>query len=1026
MIKKLYLGNFGKFKDFTMDLTEGLTVIHGQNEDGKSTLMAFVLLMFYGHSGRIQDVTRNPRKKYRPWNGEEMHGYILFTHQGKDLRLERVFGDTQGKDTVKVLEMPSGEAVKLRHPKEPGQDFFGLGEEAFSRSVFIGQGGVLMGAGGKKDELTEKLLNLVTTGNEDMSYKKAEEELQKAAEFYVSKSKRLGLLVEAREALEGLKGEKSQAEVEEMDKESEAFNILELKTEREELRVEEERLRGRLAVLPLQEEWKKLLAAISREERLHGVEREKKDREDALTFQGRRLDEEFLREGEEKLQGLKDLEKDISRLYLELKSQEDLLITQVKEMPKEVRQEEVARLMKIQEEMGKMKEDLKVLEENIQRAEAYEERKDSLQKLQGAVAEAKGQKDQARADFHEAEEIFKKETEALKSLKIQEEEEEKALREVDFSIRSIHEKKTWQEGALKESRETHEKAVVEARKKLQEAKKPLEMEEVVPAKRSLKLPRLLAGLLLVGAFLGLGIVVDPLFYGGVFLGLMLIAWSFTKTKETTHRVTKVDEERVLERQDALERLLADAKDKEDAEEREKKALDLAYDKARAVYEEKEAAYKHWREKVVSQEAKVTVLEAAMKELSISKTRMETRYENLFQQYEHEEELLRKEEVPPRVEELLVKKERVEEESSALEKDFTEGLLAHQVDTLKDLTEKFQLYERAQEKKLEKEEEIKKRIELVKKHQVQYHALETSLMEFLAPLGEMGDKHGVQDVLESFAASLNTYERVKDQVAYLRSMREDLEKNHPMEELQERRENLEVKMKTLLQVEVLDEAQVEALAAEKETLEEVKKKGAKIGETIAAMESTLKEKYRQKKNVSQVVEEIHALEEKVSLLEEEHEALTLARTHLKASFDEIGRSFGPKVNGKTEEIFRVLTKGKYQRVAVDKEFHISVEDEKRKRIYEWGFLSSGTIDQAYLALRLAVADLVLQDGEPLPLFLDDVFTQYDDQRAEEGMQFLKDYVSKGAEPMQGIIFTCHERMYAFAKTLLGVQSVRLSS
>lgn len=1026
MIKKLYLGNFGKFKDFTMDLTEGLTVIHGQNEDGKSTLMAFVLLMFYGHSGRIQDVTRNPRKKYRPWNGEEMHGHILFTHQGKDFRLERIFGDTQGKDMVKVLEMPSGEAAKLRYPKEPGQDFFGIGEEAFSRSVFIGQGGVLMGAGGKKDELTEKLLNLVTTGNEDLSYKKVEEELQKAAESYVSKSKRLGLLIDAKETLEGLKREKTLAEVEEMDKESEALKILELKKEREKLREEEENLGVRLEGLNFQEERKKLLAAIARESRLQGFEKELKDLEESLTFQGRRLNEEFLKEGEEKLQGLKDLEKELSRLGLELKDQEELLTRLQNEMPKEVQKDEVERLTEIEEKMFKIKEDQRVLKENLKKVEAYEGKKQTLQQLQVSLAEAKEQKEKAREEFREAEEALKKEAEELRRLKTQEDQEKDDLQELRFSLRSIEEKKTWQEETLQEVRETYKKIIAEAKEKLQEANKPLTMEEVVPAKRSLKLPRLLAGLLLVGAFLGLGIAVDPLFYGGIFLGLILIAWSFTKTKETTHRVTKVDEERVLERQDALERLLAEAKDKEVAEEREKKALDLAYDEARAAYGEKEQGYESSTVKLKSKEEKVQELEEALKELSISKTRMETRYENIIQQYEHEEELLRKEEVPPRVAELLVKKERVEEESSALEKDFTEGLLAHQVDTLKDLTEKFQLYERAQEKKLEKEEEIKKRIELVKKHQVQYHALETSLMEFLAPLGEMGDKHGVQDVLESFAASLNTYERVKDQVAYLRSMREDLEKNHPMEELQERRENLEAKMKTLLQVEVLDEAQVEALAAEKETLEEVKKKGAKIGETIAAMESTLKEKYRQKKNVSQVVEEIRALEEKVSLLEEEHEALTLARTHLKASFDEIGRSFGPKVNKKTEDIFRVLTKGKYQRVAVDKEFNISVEDEKRKRIYEWGFLSSGTIDQAYLALRLAVADLVLQDGEPLPLFLDDVFTQYDDQRAEEGMQFLKDYVSKGPEPMQGIIFTCHERMYAFAKTLLGVQSVRLSS
>ena len=46
-IKAIDIAAFGKFKNFHLDLSDGLSVIYGQNEKGKSTLMAFVRMMFY-------------------------------------------------------------------------------------------------------------------------------------------------------------------------------------------------------------------------------------------------------------------------------------------------------------------------------------------------------------------------------------------------------------------------------------------------------------------------------------------------------------------------------------------------------------------------------------------------------------------------------------------------------------------------------------------------------------------------------------------------------------------------------------------------------------------------------------------------------------------------------------------------------------------------------------------------------------------------------------------------------------------
>jgi uncharacterized protein YhaN len=78
------------------------------------------------------------------------------------------------------------------------------------------------------------------------------------------------------------------------------------------------------------------------------------------------------------------------------------------------------------------------------------------------------------------------------------------------------------------------------------------------------------------------------------------------------------------------------------------------------------------------------------------------------------------------------------------------------------------------------------------------------------------------------------------------------------------------------------------------------------------------------------------------------------------------------------------------------------------------LSSGTIDQAYLALRLAITDLITDGRAYLPLLLDDIFTMYDDERAYEGMKFLAAYRSDNDRRPQILLFTCHNRISEWGK------------
>lgn len=68
-INKLHIGSFGKFKDYELELKDGFQIVYGNNEDGKSTLMAFIKMMLYRKLEGGKDINKNFRKKYQPWDG---------------------------------------------------------------------------------------------------------------------------------------------------------------------------------------------------------------------------------------------------------------------------------------------------------------------------------------------------------------------------------------------------------------------------------------------------------------------------------------------------------------------------------------------------------------------------------------------------------------------------------------------------------------------------------------------------------------------------------------------------------------------------------------------------------------------------------------------------------------------------------------------------------------------------------------------------------------------------------------------
>ena len=145
-----------------------------------------------------------------------------------------------------------------------------------------------------------------------------------------------------------------------------------------------------------------------------------------------------------------------------------------------------------------------------------------------------------------------------------------------------------------------------------------------------------------------------------------------------------------------------------------------------------------------------------------------------------------------------------------------------------------------------------------------------------------------------------------------------------------------------------------------------------------------------------------LEEKIRGYRDFADTAEIAEVTLDEAFRDLRKNYSEVLDQRTAEIFTKLSDDKYLSVSVSKSLDASVTTEDAFGTKESDYLSRGTEDQLYLAMRLAVAELITNESEKLPIFADDPLSQYDDNRTAKAMAFLKDY----ARDKQLIMFTCH--------------------
>lgn len=131
------------------------------------------------------------------------------------------------------------------------------------------------------------------------------------------------------------------------------------------------------------------------------------------------------------------------------------------------------------------------------------------------------------------------------------------------------------------------------------------------------------------------------------------------------------------------------------------------------------------------------------------------------------------------------------------------------------------------------------------------------------------------------------------------------------------------------------------------------------------------------------------------------AIDLALETMTALSSSIRDSFGLYLNKAASQLIRGVTGGIYTSLSVDEKLNVFLNTKTKMVPLEQ--VSSGTMDQVYLALRLAAAGLIIGEGGEMPLIFDDSFALYDDDRLKTGLKWLlKTFTG------QIIIFTCHQR------------------
>ena len=179
-INFLKINGFGKIKNQEINLDKNINIIYGKNEQGKTTILKFLEAMFYGASKNKNGKDIPDFEKYKPWSGEDYSGKLIYTlNNGEEFEVYREFN----KKNPKIYNKNHEDISKnFNIDKNKGNEFFfeqtNVDENTFNSSVLSEQKEIILNPTDRRN-IIQKISNMVSTGEDNVSYKKTMDKLNK-------------------------------------------------------------------------------------------------------------------------------------------------------------------------------------------------------------------------------------------------------------------------------------------------------------------------------------------------------------------------------------------------------------------------------------------------------------------------------------------------------------------------------------------------------------------------------------------------------------------------------------------------------------------------------------------------------------------------------------------------------------------------------------------------------------------------------------------------------------------------------
>ena len=173
-LNKLKINSYGNLQNREMEFNK-LNIIFGENEAGKTTLQNFIMSMFYGMEKKKGKEAFSDVDKYTPWKGTtDFSGKI--SYELDDNTKYGIFRDFTKKNPEIYDETGKDITKDFSVDKKTGNNFFisqiGLDRDTLEKTVFTKQNSLKLDSS-EQDLLIQKVSNMVESGDEEVSFKKA-------------------------------------------------------------------------------------------------------------------------------------------------------------------------------------------------------------------------------------------------------------------------------------------------------------------------------------------------------------------------------------------------------------------------------------------------------------------------------------------------------------------------------------------------------------------------------------------------------------------------------------------------------------------------------------------------------------------------------------------------------------------------------------------------------------------------------------------------------------------------------------